>query len=56
MVTALHRLRQVLPGDSQFGDSLSTGGAEQSQVIARRIAEASATQPSILREAGLSAL
>ena len=56
MVTALRRLRQVLPGDSQFGDSLSTGGAEQSQVIARRIAEASATQPSILREAGLSAL
>jgi adenylate cyclase len=56
MLTALRRLREVLPGDSQFGDSLSVGGADQSQVIARRIAEASAAEPSILREAGLSAL
>jgi adenylate cyclase len=56
MLTALRTLRQVLPGDSRFGDPLSTAGGEQSQVIARRIAEVSAEQPSILREAGLSAL
>jgi adenylate cyclase len=56
MLTAVKVLRQVLPGDSRFGDGLSVSGNEQSQVIARRIAEASAERPSLLREAGLSAL
>jgi adenylate cyclase len=56
MLTAVRTLRQVLPGDSRFGDPLSTGGGDQSQAIARRIAELSTEEPSILREAGLSAL
>ena len=56
VMSAVKGLREVLPGDSRFGDSLSVGGAEQSQVIARRIAEATAERPSVLREAGLSAL
>jgi len=56
MLSALRGIREVLPGDSRFGDTLSVGGKEQSQVIARRIAEATAERPSLLREAGLSAM
>ena len=48
--------RRVLPGDSEFGDALSTGGDQPSQVLGRRIAEASADRPGILRELGLGAL
>lgn len=56
VLSAVKGLREVLPGDSRFGDTLSVGGPEQQQVIARRIAEATAERPSALREAGLSAL
>lgn len=50
-------LRRILPGDSQFGeDPLSTAGDTQSQVLGRRLAEATAERPTLLREAGLSAL
>jgi adenylate cyclase len=50
-------LRKVLPGDSRFGeDPLSTAGGKQSQLLGRRLAEATAERPTLLREAGLSAL
>ncbi len=49
-------LRRVLPGDSSFGDSLSTSGGSASQQLGRRIAELSADRPSALRELGLGAL
>lgn len=50
-------LRRVLPGDSRFGeDPLSTAGDKQSQVLGRRLAEATAERPNLLREAGLTAL
>lgn len=48
--------RRVLPGDSDFGDPISTGGDQPSQVLGRRIAELSAERPGILRELGLGAL
>jgi adenylate cyclase len=48
--------RRILPGDSDFGDPLSTGGDQASQVLGRRIAEISADRPSILRELGLGTL
>ena len=48
--------RKVLPGDSEFGDPLSTGGDQPSQVLGRRIAELSTDRPGILRELGLGAL
>ena len=48
--------RRILPGDSDFGDPLSTGGEHASQVLARRIAEISADRPSVLRELGLGTL
>jgi adenylate cyclase len=56
MMAAMKGLREVLPGDSRFGDTLSAGGGAQSQAVARRIAELSEERPSLLREAGLSAL
>ena len=48
--------RRVLPGDSDFGDPMSTGGDQASQVLGRRIAEVSTDRPSILRELGLGTL
>jgi adenylate cyclase len=49
-------VRELLPGDSRFGDPLSTGGAAPNQVAGRRLASLTAEQPGLLREAGLSAL
>ncbi len=48
--------RRILPGDSEFGDPMSTGGDQASQMLGRRIAEISADRPSILRELGLGTL
>jgi adenylate cyclase len=57
LLAAARALRKVLPGDSQFGeDPLSTAGDKQSQVLGRRLSEATAERPSLLREAGLTAL
>src|SRR4051812_22038037 len=56
LVGAVKVLREFLPGDSEFGDSLSTGGKHQAQVAGRRLSAATAERPGILREAGLSAL
>lgn len=49
-------VRRILPGDSDFGDPMSTGGDQASQQLGRRIAEISADRPSILRELGLGTL
>lgn len=49
-------MRQLLPGDSRFGDPLSTGGAAPGQVAGRRLAALTAQRPGVLREAGLTAL
>lgn len=48
--------RRVLPGDSEFGDPLSTGGDQPSQLMGRRIAELTEDRPSFLRELGLGTL
>lgn len=48
--------RRILPGDSDFGDPMSTGGDQASQILGRRIAEISTDRPSILRELGLGTL
>ena len=57
LLAVARALRKVLPGDSQFGeDPLSTAGDKQSQVLGRRLSEATAERPSLLREAGLTAL
>jgi adenylate cyclase len=56
LVTMMKLVREFLPGDSEFGDSLSTGGKAQPQVVGRRLATVTAERPGLLREAGLSAL
>ncbi len=56
LLTAAKFLRELLPGDSQFGDPLSTGGREQPQLVGRRLADITAERPGVLREAGLTAL
>lgn len=49
-------VRRLLPGDSSFGDPLSTSGEGATQALGRRLAEVSADRPSALRELGLGAL
>ena len=56
LATLARWARRVLPGDSEFGDPMSTGGEQLSQQLGRRIAEISADRPSALRELGLGAL
>jgi adenylate cyclase len=56
LVTMVKFLRELLPGDSEFGDSLSTGGKQQAQVAGRRLAALTAERPGLMREAGLGAL
>ncbi len=48
--------RELLPGDSRFGDPLSTGGDAAGQVAGRRLSALTAERPGVLREAGMSAL
>ena len=57
LLAAAKAIRKALPGDSNFGDDpLSTAGEKSSQQIGRRLSEATAERPSVLREAGLTAL
>ncbi|HEX8067928.1 MAG TPA: adenylate/guanylate cyclase domain-containing protein [Thermoleophilaceae bacterium] len=56
LLRAARMLRDMLPGDSQLGDPLSTAGEEPSLLIARRVAEVGAERPSAIRELGLGAL
>lgn len=52
----IEALRQVLPGDSRFGDPLSTAGAGPTQVLARRARVGDDGPFSVLREIGLAVL
>jgi adenylate cyclase len=57
LIAAAKALRKALPGDANFGDDpLSTAGEKSSQQIGRRLSEATAERPTVLREAGLTAL
>ena len=56
LVTAVRMGRELLPGDSQFGDPLSTAGQEGPHVVGRRITALTEKHPGALREVGLSAL
>jgi len=56
LLLAARFVRELLPGDSRFGDPLSTGGAAPNQVAGRRLAAYTAERPGLLREAGLSTL
>jgi adenylate cyclase len=56
LLTALKLAREILPGDSRYGDPLSTSGSEPRAAVGRRLGELAAERPTVLREAGLSAL
>lgn len=56
LMTAAKLARELLPGDSRFGDPLSTAGSEQPHLVGRRLAELTQERPGVMREAGLSAL
>jgi adenylate cyclase len=56
LLTAAKLMRQVLPGDSRYGDPLSTAGSESPQVLGRRLAELTEKRPGAMREAGMGAL
>ena len=56
LMSAVKLARELLPGDSRYGDPLSTAGSEPRSLVARRLGELAAEHPGILKEAGLSAL
>ncbi len=56
LMKAMKIARELLPGDSRYGDPLSTTGSEPRALMARRLGEATKQRPGILKEAGLSAL
>jgi adenylate cyclase len=56
LLTAAKLVRQMLPGDSRYGDPLSTAGSESPQVLGRRLAQLTEKRPGAMREAGMGAL
>jgi adenylate cyclase len=56
LVRAARATRELLPGDSQFGDDLSTDLERPSHLLARHLAEQGTQRPSATRELGLTAL
>ena len=56
LLMAAKLARELLPGDSGYGDPLSTGGSQPSQQLGRRLSSLTAERPSLLGEIGLSAL
>jgi adenylate cyclase len=56
LMTATKLVRQMLPGDSRYGDPLSTAGSESPQLLGRRLAQLTEKRPGAMREAGMGAL
>jgi adenylate cyclase len=56
LVAATQRARRRLPGDSAYGDPLSTAGARAPDVLGRQLAALSGERPSVMRELGFGAL
>jgi adenylate cyclase len=56
LLRAARGARELLPGDPQFGDELSTAGGRPAQLVARYLAETESKGSSATRELGLSAL
>src|SRR5829696_4836976 len=55
MYRAAKLMRELLPGDHELGDPLSTAGGKPSHLLARRVAETAPQRP-LVRELGLGAL
>jgi adenylate cyclase len=56
LLTAAKLAREMLPGDSRFGDPLSTSGRKGAEVAGRRLSALTAERPGVSRELGLTAL
>ena len=56
LLNATRRLRRQLPGDEQFGDPLSTAGAQPVEVIGRTVSALQPDRKSVLAEIGLAGL
>jgi len=56
LLTAARRLRRRLPGDEEFGDPLSTAGAEPVEVLGRRVSALQPERRSVVQELGLAGL
>jgi adenylate cyclase len=56
LLTAARKLRRQLPGDEQFGDPLSTAGAQPVEVLGRRVSALQPDRTSVLQELGLAGL
>lgn len=56
LMQAMKLARRLLPGDSRYGDPLSTVGSEPRQLMARRLGDLAGERPGVLKEVGLSAL
>jgi adenylate cyclase len=56
LVAVAQRARERLPGDSFYGDPLSTAGSRAPDVVGRQIAALTAARPSVVRELGFGAL
>lgn len=56
LLRAVRLARELLPGDSELGDPLSTAGSETSHLLARRVSEAGSGRDSVTREVGLGVL
>ena len=55
-VRAIRATREFLPGDSKFGDELSTAGDRPAQILARHLAELNDTGDKVTHEVGLAGL
>ena len=49
-------IRRLLPGDTRYGDALSTSGRRMPERIGRLVSETESERPSAVRELGLGAL
>jgi adenylate cyclase len=56
LLTAAERLRRSLPGDEQFGDTLSTAGSHPAEVVARGVSALQPDRRSLSQELGLAGL
>lgn len=56
LVASAKFIRRLLPGDDEYGDSLSTAGGQVPQRIGRLVSEVQPERPSAVRELGLGAL
>lgn len=55
-ISLVRRLRGRLPGDSRFGDPLSTAGPGPAEAVARQVSALQPSDPSAIHELGLGAL